>query len=131
MRRDANSSQAGWALITEGVTSARVEAHRLQKLIQIGLRLIEQSSHKDHFYQMAGDLIVGTPKRLDALINDLDRTSYALTKIGEDHLRDRLSITDRALVDDGVQNPKPFGGSRPRTAAERVARRWEARSKGG
>jgi hypothetical protein len=124
----ANSSAAGWSLITSGVTEARVEAHRLQKLITMAQRLVDGSDHKDHIYQVAGDLIMGMPRRLERLINDLDRTSYALAKIGEDHLRDRLPIADRATVDDGVENPKPFGGQKPRTAAGRVAGRWIARN---
>ena len=130
-QKQANTSEAGWALITEGVTAARVDAHRLRKLISQAGALVERSKHKDHFYQVAGDLIMGIPGALERLERALDRTSYALAKIGTDHLKDRLSISDRAMVEDGIQNPRPFpGGSMRRTSVERVARAWEKRQAG-
>ena len=93
--------------------------------------LVERSAQKDHLYQVAGDLIMGIPGALERLERSLDRTSYALAKIGEDHLKDRLSISDRAMVEDGIVNPKPFpGGRMPRTSIERVARNWEKRQAG-
>lgn len=112
----------------EGIASARVAAHRLQKMIAMGEKLVGSSEHKEHLYQLAGDLIVGIPGQLDRLIRDLDRASYAMAKIGEDHLKDRLPIEDRAQVEDGTANSKPWGGGKTRTS-ERVARRWEARQK--
>lgn len=127
-QKQANSSEAGWALITEGVTAARVDAHRLEKLISLALALVEKSSHKDHLYQVAGDLIMSIPQALQRLERALDRTSYALAKIGEDHLKDRLSLSDRAMVEDGIQNARPFPGGMPHTSAERVARAWERRA---
>ena len=39
-----SSSQAAWALLTEGVTSARLEAHGLRHLVTRGLKIVEQSS---------------------------------------------------------------------------------------
>ncbi len=126
MKHTANSSQAAWALIMEGVTSARLNAHRLQKLLSMGQTLVEKSTAKDHIYQVAGDLIVGAPGQLERLIVDLDRTAYALAKIGEAHLQDRLPIHDRALVEDGIEN-SPFGRARSVNSAARVARKWKAR----
>lgn len=131
-QKQANTSDAGWALITQGVTAARVDAHRLRKLLSQAQNLIEKSPHKDHFYQVAGDLIMGVPGALDRLERALDRTSYALAKIGEDHLKDRLSISDRAMVEDATQNPRPFpGGRMHRSLVQRVARAWEKRQAGG
>jgi len=132
MKHKANSSAAAWALIMEGLTAARLEAHRLDKLVQTAGKLVDESDARDHLYQVAGDVIMATPQRLQRLIRHLDRTSYALAKIGEGHLKDRLSIEDRALVEDGTTNTAPFGGGgQPHTGAERVARKWEARRAGG
>lgn len=130
-QKQANTSEAGWALITEGVTAARVDAHRLKKLISMAQKLVERSKRKDHLYQVAGDLIMGIPSALERLERALDRTSYALAKIGEDHLKDRLSISDRSMVEDGIRNSRPFpGGHMQHTSAERVARQWAEKRAG-
>lgn len=124
--RTAASSQAAWALLTEGVTSARLETHRLRLLLTRALTLCEKSERRDHLYEVAGDVIQGIPTRLDNLERNLDRTSYALSVLGSDHLRDILPMTDRKVVDDATEHAKPFAsgkGGTPRTSAERVADR--------
>jgi hypothetical protein len=122
--RTAASSQAAWALLTEGVTSARLEAHRLRLLLTRALSLCEKSERRDHLYEVAGDVIQAVPTRLDNLERNLDRTSYALSVLGSDHLRDILPMTDRKVVDDATEHARPFGGNaRPRTSAGRVADR--------
>ena len=124
MKRNAASSQAAWALLTEGVTAARLEAHRLRLLLTRALTLCEKSERRDHLYEVAGDVIQAVPTRLDNLERDLDRTSYALSVLGSDHLRDVLPLTDRKVVDDATEHAKPFGGvGRARALADRVAER--------
>ena len=117
------SSQAAWALLTEGVTRARVEAHRLQHLSNRAIKLVEGSEQKEHLYQVAGDLIVAFPDRLEQLLTVLDRTSLALAKMGEDFLEARLSLSDRAMVDEAVESAF---GHKPmlRSEVERVAARY-------
>ena len=87
------SSEAAWALITEGVTSARLEAHRLNHLMTRGLKIVEGSKAKDHLYQVAGDILLAAPKRLQALEIDLDRTALALSKMGDSYLSARLPLS--------------------------------------
>lgn len=126
-RKTAASSAATWALLAEGVTSAALEAHRLRHLYNRGRAMVDHSEEKEHLYQIAGDLILGVEQRLDALDRVLDRTSYALSKLGEDHLRDRLPLTDRRLVDDAVEGARNFDSSpRLQKSAQRVARAWLA-----
>lgn len=96
------SSQASWALLAQGVTTARVEAHRLRHLVNRAMKMIEASPHKDTFYEYGGDIIEGMPRRLDNIESELDRTSYALTQMGDKFLRGRLSIDDRELVKETV-----------------------------
>lgn len=116
------SSEAAWALIIEGVTSARVQSHRLKHLINRANALAEQSPQKEHIHQVAGDLLLAIPQRLDQLEIDLDRTSLALAKMGEVFLEARLPLGDKTRVDETM---KPaFGGGRMRTAVERLAQRW-------
>lgn len=109
------SSQAAWALITEGVAAARVEAHRLKHLINRGMKLVEESDHTDHLHQVAGDLIQGAPRRLEKLEMDLDRTSLALSLMGQKFLEARLPLHDKAMVDEAVL--PAFGGGGMRYAS--------------
>jgi len=117
------SSQVAWALLTEGVTKARLESHRLQHLINRAQSLVDQSPQKDHLYQVAGDVIVALPQRLEQLQTALDRTSLALSKMGEEFLSSRLSIDDKNMVDEAIESA--FGGGRKKDSlVSRVAQRW-------
>jgi len=117
------SSQAAWALITEGTSRARVDGHRLRHMMDRALKLIEGSEHKEHFYQMAGDIILGAPRMLDQLDQDLDRTLLALSKMGEEFLDSRLPLSDKVMVEEAVE--AAFGKPRSHISmAEKVAKRY-------
>lgn len=120
-------SQAGWALITGGVSAARVEAHRLHQLLTKVLKLVETSPAKEHLYQVAGDIIVDFPKRLEMLEAQLDEINYALSLMGKDHLRERLPLTRRNRVDETVEGAQAFGAPMLRMTAKRVLHRHLAR----
>ena len=120
-------SQAGWALIAGGVNAARIEAHRIHQLLTKVMELVEKSPAKEHLYQVAGDLIVNLPKRIENLESQLDETSYALTVMGKDHLRDRLPLSRRNLVDETVEGVPAYGVPMFRQSARRVAQRHMAR----
>ena len=125
-RRTA-SSQAAWALLTEGVTRARVETHRMRHLVERALRLVSESEAKEQVYRVGGDIVVSLPKRLDALEIVLDRTSLALTKMGAEFLESRLPLSEKVMVDEAVASA--FGKNRFReSVAGRVAARFIARS---
>lgn len=124
IKKDA-SSQAAWALLTEGVSAARLELHRLQHLVNRALELVQASEQREQFHRMAGDIIVAIPKRLEQAQTHLDRTSYALSKLGEDFLASRLSISDKTIVEEAV-DPAGNGPMRA-TLSERVAARWLAK----
>lgn len=101
MKKQA-SSQAAWALLTEGVARSRVTTHTIHQLLNRAIQLIEGSEQKDHLYQVAGDLIQGLPKCVERLERQLDQTSYALSKMGEDFLGSHLPLSDKNHVDDAV-----------------------------
>lgn len=130
MSRDkhAGQTQVAWALLTEGVAQARLDAHRLRHLLTRALNLVEHSPAKEHFYEVAGDMIMLAPRRMDALETSLDRTSYALSVLGTDHLRERLPIEDRAIVDDATHKARPFAAPKVNDAARRVAARYTRRA---
>lgn len=124
-RAKQSSSQVAWALLVEGVTAARLEAHRLRHLINRGVQLADESPERDHIHQVAGDLLIAVPYRLGRVESLLDRTSYALTKMGGEFLEARLTLSDRELVEEAVESASlsPTGGqSRP--SAERVVDRY-------
>lgn len=125
-------SQAGWALIAGGVNAARVEAHQLHQYVSKILDLVEKSREREHLYQVAGDIIVDFPRRLERLEEQLDELGYALSVMGKDHLRDRLSLSRRNRVDQTVEGAPSFKGPMfrmtasvvQRHLARRVARRY-------
>lgn len=125
--KEAGSSQAAWALITEGVTSARLEAHRLRAMISRVLQLVAASEEKEHLYQVAGDLIVAAPARMEVLEKHLDRTSYALSVLGEESLRDVLPLADRKIVDESVERARPLFGPQFHRSSKSVAARYMQR----
>lgn len=112
------SSEAGWALIMEAVSDARVGTHRLRHLCDRATKLVESSDHKDHLYEVAGDIVQGIPKMITHLEGSLDKASYAMSKLGEEYLRNRLPISDRAEVDDAVEGA---GARKKSNRAKRVA----------
>ena len=120
-------SQAGWALITGGVNAARVQAHRIHQLLDKVLKLVETSEEREHLYQVAGDLIVCIPKQLEDLEQQLDETSYALSVMGQDHLKDRLPLSRRNRVDETAEGARAFGAPMLHESARRVAQMHMAR----
>ena len=117
------SSQAAWALLTEGVTRARLEAHRMQHLLTRVTALIEDSDQKEHIYQVAGDILEAMPKRMDGLEIALDRTSLALSKMGQEFLESRLPLSEKTLVEEAVESA--FGVNKTKhSMASRVAAKY-------
>jgi hypothetical protein len=78
------------------------------------LALVNQSEKKDHIYQVAGDLIMTAPECLERLNNQLDKTSYALSLMGQDFLAQNLPFEDKNQVLDAVAITKPFGANMPK-----------------
>ena len=118
------SSQVSWSLLTEGVTQARVEAHRLRLMLDRALALVNTSPAREHLWQVSGDLIQGFPERLSDLERSLDRTSYALVVMGEDFLRGRIPADDRYVVDEATK-AHPYAGPRQKDSmVSRVAGRY-------
>lgn len=119
------SSQAAWALITEGVTQSRLEAHRLRHLSNRALKLVQSSDQREHLYQAAGDIITALPERLAALEQVIDRTALVLSKMGENFLEARLPLSEKQLVNETLS--PAFGGGMTRSsepAAQRLADVW-------
>lgn len=87
----------------EGVSTARVDLHRLRLLLDRAQAIVDASPHKEQLWQSAGDLIMGIPSKLHDLELSLDRTSYAMVMMGESFLRGRIPLQDRNRVDEGMK----------------------------
>ena len=109
-----------WALLIEAVASARVEAHRLRQMMHRALSLIDSSEKREHFYQIAGDVITSAPDRMTQLERHLNRASYALSEIGSEVLKDSLPLSDRSVVEDGLETANIV----KKPSVERVAKKY-------
>lgn len=121
------SSEAAWALIIEGVSAARLEVHRLKHLVSRATKLVEKSKYREHLYQIAGDLINAIPERITQSERFLDRTSLALSKMGDEFLSARLPVSDKNMVDDAIEASGGFanGLRSPKShLTQRVAQRY-------
>ena len=115
MQKNADS-QAAWAIVAEGVAASRMEAHHLHKLVGRVLSLVNASEHKDALYETAGDAIVAIPKHVEQLERQLDKTSYAVSCIGKDEIKSRLSLSDRDMVDEALEKAASVVATRFMTA---------------
>ncbi len=88
------------------------------------MTVIEDSEARDHIYQIAGDILLAFPRRMESLERNLDRLSYALSVLGTDHLRERLPMSDRAVVDEATHRSRPFTDSEFSRTTARVAARF-------
>ena len=103
-----SSSQAGWSLLTAGVSDARVEAHIVRLAVSQMIDALEDSPLKEEFYKLCGDNLEAIPKHLSKMERSLDKTNYALITMGSDFYRQRLTHEDRESVDMASKyNPTP------------------------
>ena len=112
------SSQAAWALLTCGVSESRVLAHRIRHLVD-RIEKLANSDQSELIYQLLGDVVEGLPLQVNSLERTLDRTSYALSKMGQDFLRGRISLSDRTHVEEAIHSTQGFS----KDSAERVVER--------
>lgn len=115
------SSQAAWALLTCGVSESRVLAHRIRHLTD-RIQQLADSDQSEMLYQLLGDVIEGLPLQVSSLERTLDRTSYALSKMGQEFLKGRIPFSDRTHVEEAVKSTQGFAKG---TSPERVANRHQ------
>lgn len=113
------SSEVAWALLTEGVSGTRIELHRLKHALNRALSLVESSEKREHLYEVAGDLIESAPKQIAKMERLLDRTSFALSNMGETFLKARLPIEDRTRVQEAIQVGNPVARRSVASVVER------------
>ena len=76
--------------LQEELGDARLRAEQLSQMIKAGTDLIEKSSHKDHFFEVAGHLIHGVPDVVFKLSKALDAAALAAAKLDYEEIKQGL-----------------------------------------
>lgn len=106
-----NHSSSVTTFVQEELSDARLRAEELKVAIQKALDIIEESSAKDHLYEVAGHLITDIPIKLLKLTKALDATAYAINGLDSQELkysirRDKLDALDQILEEVRVKIPR-------------------------
>jgi hypothetical protein len=76
--------------LVEELGDARVRCEQLKKYVDEGMDLIENSQHRDHFFETAGHLLHGIPEVLFKLEKALEAASMAASRIDYEEIKERL-----------------------------------------
>ncbi len=92
LNRKADAKEAGGLSIylTEEIGDARLNCQHLKQALGDAQKLIAASSHRDHFYEVAGHLIEGIPKYLLKLEKSLDAVALAAGRLDYEEIKQSL-----------------------------------------
>ncbi len=76
--------------LMEELGDARLRCEELVRYIAEATKLIEKSSHRDHFFEVAGHLIQGVPEALFKLQKALQAVSLAASRMDYEELKQEL-----------------------------------------
>lgn len=102
--------------IQEELSDARLRADELKGYIVRALDLVNGSSHKDHFYAVAGDMIHAIPETMLKLERALQAASMAVNKLDYEEMRqvirpEKVDELERVLEDVRIRIPRRTGAS--------------------
>ena len=86
--------------LQEDLTDARMRCDQLKKFVDRAVRHISDSPQKDHFYEVAGDLIYGIPDALFRLDKALDATALAAARLDYEELKQSLKPEKVELLEE-------------------------------
>lgn len=140
--RSASDKEAGAIVyLMEELGDARMRCDQLIRGLSDGLKLIDKSSRKDHFYEIAGHLIQNVPLVAFKLQKALDAVALAAGRIDHEELKRSLrpeKVLELERVLEDVRIPQvqrrsdPFQLLTPRYAAEGLRRiAWMTRGASG
>ena len=100
--------------VQQELSEARYQTEQLKHAVSRALELVEASEKKDHFYEVAGDLIHGVPQVLSRLEASLGRAAMAMNKIDYEELRqvirpDQVDALEAVLEDVRLKIPRRTG----------------------
>lgn len=76
--------------LQEELGDARLRAQQLAQFIGAAMELVEKSSHKDHFYEVAGHLLYGIPDTAFKLQKALDAAALAAARLDYEEIKQGL-----------------------------------------
>lgn len=76
--------------LQEELGDARLRAQQLSQLLGAATELIDKSSHKDHFYEVAGHLLYGIPDTAFKLQKALDAAALAASRLDYEEIKQGL-----------------------------------------
>jgi len=110
--------------LQEELGNARLYLARLTRCVTDGLQLIEKSSHRDHFFEVAGHLIDQAPECLASLQQSLSAVALAADRIDYEELKQDLPQNEvleleRVLEENRLRHVRRRGvPMTPRTTAK-------------
>lgn len=139
--RTASDKEAGAVVyLMEELGDARMRCDQLIRGLNEGLKLIENSSHKDHFFEVAGHLIQSVPVLAFKLQKALDAVALAAGRIDYEELKrslrpEKVQELEKVLEDvriRQVQRMSPLQQLTPKHAADALRKvAWMARGDSG
>ena len=88
----ATTKAAGQMIyLVENLSDARLRCDQLKRYLAKAMKLIEKSSKRDHFYEVAGDILNGVPEVIFKLDKALDATGLAASRLDYEELKQQLS----------------------------------------
>lgn len=89
---EAGSKTAGGltVYIMEELGDARLRCEQLKRYIAEASKMVNNSTHRDHFFEVAGNLIYGIPHTLFKLDKALDAVAMAAARLDYEELKQQL-----------------------------------------
>lgn len=78
------------AYLQEEISDARLYCEEIKRHVVRAIELVNASTHKEHLYAIAGDIVYGVPSLLSKLETALNATAMAVDKIDYEELRQTL-----------------------------------------
>lgn len=90
--RDAATNKQGGITVylMEELTDARMRCDQLKRMIDQAMRIVSQSSERDHIHEVAGDLLQAIPETLFKMDKALDATALAASRLDYEELKQSL-----------------------------------------
>ena len=90
--------------LMEELGDARLRCEELIRYTAAATQLIEKSAHRDHFFEIAGNLIEGIPKAVFKLHKALQAVALAATRIDYEELKQDLRPEKVTQLEDALRD---------------------------
>lgn len=88
---DGHQKTAGVLIyLLEELTDARLRCDQLKRYIAEAVKMVNESEKRDHFFEVAGNLLYGIPEALFKLDKALDATALAASRLDYEELKQQL-----------------------------------------